>query len=272
MFLRPLRSFRIGLFQKCAQSTSSQSSDVDFKTSDTKDDELTQFAPNIPEAEEESEKKENFKKMIELKRDVSRFSKITPYNKFKKNLPTYTDSEADYLKTERYFRRIYSRFGKESGIEPGIAWPTKSQLQNLIKEEKEYDLTLEQKIDILVERKTNELKSYEKLVKETDDALKKMPANIEGFYQRIVKKEKSEKDKESKNKELLEKAREYYGYEVNIRDPRIQDMLKKLNDERKATEKAKKKEDEKKKAISNQLQVKAKQEQKNASQTEQKKD
>lgn len=47
-----------------------------------------------------------------------------------------------------------------------------------------------------------------------------MPKNIEAFYQRIVKKEKSESDRMAKKQEILDQAREFYGYEVDMRDPR----------------------------------------------------
>ncbi|CAF0932814.1 unnamed protein product [Brachionus calyciflorus] len=269
MFLRTLRFrvFKIESFQKCNHAT--KTSETDFKTDEAKFDQIpAEFAPNIPDAEEAHEREVAFRQLIESKRDVSRFSNKTAYNKYKNIMPTYSDSQAKYLKTERYFRKVYSKFGKASAIESGIAWPSKSQLEKLIKEEKEYDLTLEQKVNILIEKKANELKTYEKLVKDTDEALKKMPINIESFYQRIIKKDKSEKDKTAKRQEILDQAREYYGYDVDLRDPRVQEMLKKIQDERKMAEKAKKKEEDKKKQQAVQLQQKLKQTDKIVSKTE----
>lgn len=258
MFLRQINS-RQGNFLSILRYQNTSSKEVDFKTDDLNDDALSEFGPNIPEAEDAIEHEEKFRKYIESKRNVSRFSRVSVLKKHEKMLPTYSDPESDFLKSTKYFRKLYARFGKESGIEVGLAWPSRAQLQQTINEEKEYDLTLEQKIKILIERKTEQLSSYEKMVKDTDDALKKMPANIDAYYQRILKREKSEKEKEAKKQEVLDQAREFYGYEVDMRDPRIQEMVKKFQEERKASEKAKKKEDEKKRALSMQLQQKLKQ-------------
>ena len=56
--------------------------------------------------------------------------------------------------------------------------------------------------------------------KETDEALSKMPKQIESYFQRMVKKNKAEEDKLNKKKELLDQAREFYGFEVEMRDGR----------------------------------------------------
>ncbi len=59
-----------------------------------------------------------------------------------------------------------------------------------------------------------------------DDSLKKMPKQIENFYQRIVKKEKADEERLKKKQELLDQAREFYGYEVDMRDMRFVTQLK----------------------------------------------
>jgi hypothetical protein len=47
-----------------------------------------------------------------------------------------------------------------------------------------------------------------------------MPKQIENFYQRLLKKENLEEEKILKRREILDQAREHYGYEVNLNDPR----------------------------------------------------
>lgn len=268
MFLRQITGSRHGSFLSIVRYQNTSSKEVDFKTDDLNEDAFaSEFGPNIPEAEDAIEREEKFRNYIESKRNVSRFSRVSVFNRHKKMLPTYTDPESDFLKSSKYFRKLYARFGKESGIEPGLAWPSRLQLQQIINEEKEYELSLEQKVNILVERKAEQLSTYEKMVKDTDDALKKMPANIDNYYQRILKREKLEKEKEAKRQEVLDQAREFYGYEVDMRDPRMQEMVKKFQEERKASEKAKKKEEDKKRVMSMQLQQKLKQADKILSQT-----
>jgi hypothetical protein len=47
-----------------------------------------------------------------------------------------------------------------------------------------------------------------------------MPKQIESFFQRITKKQKADEEKLKKRREILDKAREFYGYEVDMRDSR----------------------------------------------------
>lgn len=142
-----------------------QKNEPDFGTdSKTDSDSIAiEFASNIPEAEEALEREENFRKYVETKRDVSRFSKLTAAKKHRQEVPSYSDQESDYLKDFKYFRKVYSRFGKQSGIDPGVSWPDQETLKNIVKEEKEYDLSLEQKIKILIERKNAAKEDYLKM-------------------------------------------------------------------------------------------------------------
>jgi hypothetical protein len=130
---------------------------------ETSQNDMFEITANIPEAEESMEKEQKFRMYVERMRDVSRFSKYTAEMNHRKKMPTYSDSEASYLKDPKYYRKIFARFGKASGIDPGVSWPSKTELQQIIKEEKEYDLTLKQKIDIFIQRKQNELNELEKM-------------------------------------------------------------------------------------------------------------
>ena len=47
-----------------------------------------------------------------------------------------------------------------------------------------------------------------------------MPKQIEGYFQRITKKQKADEEKMIKKREVLDQAREFYGYEVDLRDIR----------------------------------------------------
>jgi hypothetical protein len=148
--------------QNTSATKSGESSSFGESETQSKDSDDIDFIVNIPEAEEAIEREEKFKRHVEKMRDVSRFTKRTALEKHRGNLPTFSDPEARYLKEPKYFRKYYALFGKASGIEPGIAWPHKQELQEIIKEEKEYDLTLEQKVNILIERKQ---KKYEEFMK-----------------------------------------------------------------------------------------------------------
>jgi hypothetical protein len=140
-------------------STAKNELEVTTKSTDIKsenfDDNLNDLTSSVPDFEEAIKRQENFKKRVEKLRNVSRFSKINALKKHRSELPVLNALQEQYLKTDRFYRKLYSRLGKSSGIEVGLAWPHKEELEKYIKEEKEYDLTLEQKINILIERKKN---------------------------------------------------------------------------------------------------------------------
>lgn len=228
-------------------ATQKTDSDVFFDDRNADDDAEFDISTNIPDAEESMEREGKFRNYVEKMRDVSRFGNTKAELKYKKKIPTYSDNEAMYLKQSRYFRSVYSKYGKESGIDPGVAWPSKKELLAKIREEQDYDLTFRHKIDMLIERKQNEINHVENLEKETDTALTKMPKSIEKYYQSMDKKYAVEDDRQAKKDEIMEQAREYYGFKVDLRDRRIKDMVEKMSEEKKKLDKAKKKEDEKKK-------------------------
>jgi len=136
------------------------STDVFSTESKTADYDIT---PNIPEAEESIKREEDFRLYVERMRNVGRFSKAASARKFNKKLPTFCDTEALYLKKQNYFRKVYSQFGKNCGIEAGVAWPTKQELLTRINDEGKYDLSLKEKIEALVNRKQDEIERIVKL-------------------------------------------------------------------------------------------------------------
>jgi len=150
-------------FQSTSTTKIGEGSSFGESESQNKDSDDNDISINIPEAEEAIEREEKFKKYVEMKRDVSRFSRRTAREKYRDMRPTFSDPEARYLKQPNYFRKYYALLGKESNIEPGVAWPHKQELKEIIKEEKEFDLTLEQKVKILIERKQKQHDEFFKM-------------------------------------------------------------------------------------------------------------
>lgn len=121
------------------------------------------FVANIPEAEEARLREEQFQQKVERMRNVSRLQKDGLVRKHNKQMPEFTDPEADFLKSAKLYRKLYAKFGRESGIDPGLAWPTASELKEQIKFETEKGMSLEKKINILVERKMTEMEAEQKV-------------------------------------------------------------------------------------------------------------
>jgi len=269
---RVIKPFRVFLSASSSVRANKSSEQDEFNTASNQstndaaglDSSAFDIVANIPEAEEQMEKEKAFRLQVESLRDVSRFPMISAALKHKKALPTYGNIEdCRFIRNDpKYFRKAYAKHGRASGIEPGLAWPDKIELNEIMKQEKELEMSFEQKINVYIERRTNQMNTIEKMEKDTDEALKKMPKQIETFYQRTLKKEEAVKEKIAKRQEILDQAREYYGFEVDLRDSRIQEMIKKLQEEKKAAERQKKKEEEKKKSQSNLLAQKLKESEK----------
>lgn len=99
-----------------------------------------------------------------LLNDVSRIYRSNALNKLRRKLPIqHSDPEAAYLKQSRFFRRVLSKYGQASGVEPGIAWSHRDELHRIIDDENKFDLTLKQKIETIVDRKKKEIESFQNL-------------------------------------------------------------------------------------------------------------
>jgi hypothetical protein len=105
---------------------------------------------------EKEEKLENEKKLVELisqKQNVSRFSTKHAENKFYDRVPMLAqDSLA--LSHKKFFRKMYVRHGSEkTNIDPRICWPSRDELKEMIEDEKNYDNSLKDKIDMIAKIK-----------------------------------------------------------------------------------------------------------------------
>ncbi len=77
-----------------------------------------------------------------------------------------------------------------------------------------------------------------------------MPQYIEEFRKRLHKGEEKELERQARVKTLVEEARDYYGYDVDPRDPRFQEMVERKEEEAKLEKKKKKKEQKKAQTLS----------------------
>lgn len=147
--------------QQIFKLTTNTANEIDKFDEDSKDTDKSKIpATNIIDYEEKLENEAKYKELIEKKRDVSRLQTRRAREKCLYKMPVIYDEDHAYLKNVKYYRKLYSRNGKASGIEAGLCWPTKSQLAELINDEKVYDLTLKQKIEILAERKFKEINEF----------------------------------------------------------------------------------------------------------------
>lgn len=71
----------------------------------------------------------------------------------------------------------------------------------------------------------------------------KMPQLIQQYRARLAKADEKEHELDLKRQALLDEAREYFGYSIDPRDPRFEQMKEKKEEEEKTLKKKKKKEE-----------------------------
>jgi len=71
--------------------------------------------------------------------------------------------------------------------------------------------------------------------------MSRMPQFIKEYNVRLEKAADKEREQETKRRELLEEARDYFGYSIDPRDPRFEEMqLRKEEEEKKLRKKRRK--------------------------------
>lgn len=140
---------------------------------------------------------------------------------------------------KEYVRAMYGRLGRESGINPGVMWPRKEELQYLKQYEKAFTNKLEDLIAENRAKKQEEMQARIQREKEVLENLKKLPGELKNFFDKIEQK-KQEKEAWTKQREaLVEEVREILGYRAKPSDERFQQaLLQKEEEELKAKKKA----------------------------------
>jgi len=87
-------------------------------------------------------------------RDVSRMPK--KYRDRMKHVmipPEKPDWYAEIFHTMDFKRKLYGKFGRRSGLDPGILWPSKEEVREQIGFEKEWEPSLEEMVKNLEEER-----------------------------------------------------------------------------------------------------------------------
>lgn len=140
---------------------------------------------------------------------------------------------------KEYVRALYGRHGKESGLNPGVAWPRKEELMYLKQYEKAFchkldDMVAEnkaQKEQIFKERRDREEEVYRNL--------QKLPTAFKSFFEKVEEKQREKEEWTRKKEALIEEVREILGFRAKPDDERF---LKALAQKEEEDIKAKKKE------------------------------
>ncbi|XP_033113921.1 growth arrest and DNA damage-inducible proteins-interacting protein 1-like [Anneissia japonica] len=134
-------------------------------------------------------------------------------------------------------RKKYAKEGASSGVDPGLMWPSKEELEAQIAEEKEFEPSLqEMQNELLLEKQKRELEETKK-AKIIETNMKKMPKLIAEYKKKEAEKLAQEEASKLKRQRLLEEAKEKMGYAIDPRNPRFQKMLADIEKEEKKKKK-----------------------------------
>ncbi|XP_022105498.1 growth arrest and DNA damage-inducible proteins-interacting protein 1-like [Acanthaster planci] len=146
--------------------------------------------------------------------------------------------------TRRGQAKRYAREGRASGVDPSIMWPTQSELENIIRDEKEWCPSLQQMQREIAEEKTVIELKRKKRQQQIAANMAKMPRLLAEHRKKMAEKAAQLQEQIAKKNRLLEEAKEKLGYAIDPRSTRFQKMVQEIEKEEK-----KKKKELKKKGI-----------------------
>lgn len=150
----------------------------------------------------------------------------------------------------KYNRQMFGRYGLESGVNPGISWPTKDDLRNRQEYEKfAFPFTVKE----LVESANKDLKMRELEIQESHNRvlenLLKLDKWKKDLKEKIAKKEAEGLAAKEKKQKLIEEVRRHFGFTIDPKDERFKEMVATKEKEQKKKDKLAKLEEREKKAI-----------------------
>lgn len=150
----------------------------------------------------------------------------------------------DYQIKDQYKRRLYAKFGRSSGINPGVVcWPSEEELKKIIEHEEEFEPTLQEMVRNVEKRKQEEKDAIREREEKVERNLSKLDKWMNDIKAKKEKKLAEIEAQKAKKERLIEEVRQYFGYRLNPNDPKFQEILeKKEKEEKKAAKEAKKKE------------------------------
>lgn len=182
---------------------------------------------------------------IEQLRNKSRL--LPQHRNMLHNLRPYEESQSWIHETVKYKRTMLGRYGlEESKVDPRICYPSKTEaLEKAEYERVAFPKTLQQMM--AENRKVNQEKAARIRTREEEIAKKmeKLDHWVADLNARIAKKEAEANAAKERKDRLVEEVRRHFGFRIDPRDERFQEMLaQKEKEDRKKVKEAKRKEKE----------------------------
>ncbi|CAF3578388.1 unnamed protein product [Rotaria sordida] len=168
-----------------------------------------------------------------INRNISRLPDDV-YRHFK-GLPPLEIKEQYHTRTK--LRALWGKYGRKTDIDPKLCWPTQDEMDEIIDDERVYNMELSEKIKIVKERREAEQKEADQIQAKVEKNLKNMPKMIDDYHKRTIERERAKKAEIKVKNDLAEQARDFYGFSVDPDDERMQFMLLQLEEAQKVEDK-----------------------------------
>jgi hypothetical protein len=60
-------------------------------------------------------------------------------------------------------RALWGKYGRKTGIDPRLCWPTQAEMDEIIDDERVYNMALEEKLKIVKERRETKKKEFDQV-------------------------------------------------------------------------------------------------------------
>ncbi|ODN01052.1 Growth arrest and DNA damage-inducible proteins-interacting protein 1 [Orchesella cincta] len=185
---------------------------------------------------------------IEAKRNISRLSIY--HQRLVNGQHPYPEPMSWVHHTVRYKQKMFGQYGESSGVNPGILWPTHEELQNKKEfEEISNPYTIQEMVEIKLAQRKAEKEAVERRIKFVEERMKLVDQFKEDLRKRLEAKEKESNEAKARKERLVEEVRRHFGYTVDSRDERFQEMLAKKEKEDKKKQKEARKLEKEKRAL-----------------------
>ncbi|XP_028173726.1 growth arrest and DNA damage-inducible proteins-interacting protein 1 [Ostrinia furnacalis] len=185
---------------------------------------------------------------IEKKRNVSRLS-AAHFNQINDRRPYDEPKHLAHL-TVKYHRKLYGKYGSLSGVNPSLCWPSKKDIQEKLEYESvTFPFTIKEMMDAAAEKRRAEQEVIDKREKELAAKITKVAAWKKDLQDKLAKKMADAQAAKVKKERLVDEVRRHFGFTLDPRDERFQEMLAKREKEQKKLEKMARKEAKEKQMI-----------------------
>ncbi|XP_068627940.1 large ribosomal subunit protein mL64 [Battus philenor] len=173
---------------------------------------------------------------IEKKRNKSGLS-AAHFNLVNDRRPYEAPKSLAHL-TVKYHSKMYGKYGAASGVNPSLCWPTRKDIQERLEYEAvAFPYTIREMMDAAAVKRKEEQLKIEQREKEVAAKFAKLEQWKNELNAKVAKKAAEIQAAKVKKERLVEEVRRHFGFTLDPRDERFQEMLTKREKEQKKLEK-----------------------------------